>query len=826
MRFLGYSIIVFIMLLGLCDSTFAQTTDARSAALLVLDGSFGDLFAGKSGVSGIIFGALSGICLLLGGALAAAVILKATVETAQDGEVFGKGMSSAWMPIRFVFGLSLVVPVSGGFCVAQFFAAWLAVQGVEAADEAFRSMALSLQPEAVSASRLAVPKSQTAFLAETALRQQLCLQWVIRSKKSWPLPTSHETPSGWSRVYAEGACGKVDLALSESLASGVRHQGAYAYGLSYLTQKRREDFARFRADHYAPIEKAAAQVALQILLKMDGSKEGVDLSILVKAVETFASELADKAASFADEKTRHAQWKASAANMGWLFAASWPLSQSLAENELQRLAWALPDLEAPAPSDLWREQAYDIGLYRKGELVLQEVLRDKSSGAGWYGARKSSATTSFFSGLVQQISESVKLPENYSNPFGALRQYASALQAVAEEGFYYSAQLNSIPMTGNPLTVAQESAPFSMPQAPGIGQYGALLCFMVVLLASFLGWVLPLAPICAGVWMGAVWVLSVAEALVCAPFWALAHLLPEGDGIAGKARAGWLLLFGLTATPLLALAGLVLGTLGWSALLSWSAPWFLAVAHSGLFGGLGGLVWFILVLSIWALVFALLGLWMALLGTQLNKAVIQWMGGLFTQGGTLSKHAEGALSHAGGALSSQAAAAARIELAQLLQTQMSAKMDQLGARVIGGESRDSALPRAMNELSGLPEQLKGKDPHAVLAKVETHVAAAMGIFGEEHHAKEALGDLAPDSKDGTEKRRLVEELELCRKAEMDQAQAAWRLLADLADALEGLATRSPDDAQAALNSQKASSTLQKAWALIKKALERFGEPRA
>ena len=72
--------------------------------------------------------------------------------------------------------------------------------------------------------------------------------------------------------------------------------------------------------------------------------------------------------------------------------------------------------------------------------------------------------------------------------------------------------------------------------------------------------VLPLMP--AAVWIFAVlgYILLVAEAVVAAPLWAIAHLRADGEGISGPAAdRGYALLLALTLTPLLMVLGLVLG---------------------------------------------------------------------------------------------------------------------------------------------------------------------------------------------------------------------------------------------------------------------------
>jgi conjugal transfer/type IV secretion protein DotA/TraY len=69
---------------------------------------------------------LGGVLLIFNGAIFLVAVawgtynvLRAVVATAQDGEVLGKQMSTIWLPIRMVTGIVGIVPVFGGFNLAQ-----------------------------------------------------------------------------------------------------------------------------------------------------------------------------------------------------------------------------------------------------------------------------------------------------------------------------------------------------------------------------------------------------------------------------------------------------------------------------------------------------------------------------------------------------------------------------------------------------------------------------------------------------------------------------------------------------------------------------------
>lgn len=68
------------------------------------------------------------------------------------------------------------------------------------------------------------------------------------------------------------------------------------------------------------------------------------------------------------------------------------------------------------------------------------------------------------------------------------------------------------------------------------------------------------------VWLYAVlhWIVRVVEALVAGPFWAIAHLLPEGDGFVGQhARRGYILLLDILCRPFLLVFGATVSIAIW-----------------------------------------------------------------------------------------------------------------------------------------------------------------------------------------------------------------------------------------------------------------------
>jgi len=103
----------------------ASSTTDESVSMLdkIVGGSFfTSPFSSVGGVDTL----LGGMLLIFNGAIFLIAVfwgtynvLRGIVATAQDGEVLGKQMSTVWMPIRMVTGIVGIVPVFGGFNLAQ-----------------------------------------------------------------------------------------------------------------------------------------------------------------------------------------------------------------------------------------------------------------------------------------------------------------------------------------------------------------------------------------------------------------------------------------------------------------------------------------------------------------------------------------------------------------------------------------------------------------------------------------------------------------------------------------------------------------------------------
>jgi conjugal transfer/type IV secretion protein DotA/TraY len=88
-----------------------------------------------------MFELLNIISLSLGTIILTYVGVVATVNTAQEGQVMGKKMSSPWIHMRSTIGMLLMVPTPAtGYSVIQSTVMWLILQGIGAADQLWNTV--------------------------------------------------------------------------------------------------------------------------------------------------------------------------------------------------------------------------------------------------------------------------------------------------------------------------------------------------------------------------------------------------------------------------------------------------------------------------------------------------------------------------------------------------------------------------------------------------------------------------------------------------------------------------------------------------------------
>lgn len=107
----------------------------------IFGGTVGSVFLGNGSSPALseMIGKFNGWFLVVSIVILSYVILTSTINTAQQGEIFGRNMSSIWEPTKATIGILLLLPYPGShYSLMQTTTMWAIVQGVGAANKVWQ----------------------------------------------------------------------------------------------------------------------------------------------------------------------------------------------------------------------------------------------------------------------------------------------------------------------------------------------------------------------------------------------------------------------------------------------------------------------------------------------------------------------------------------------------------------------------------------------------------------------------------------------------------------------------------------------------------------
>ncbi len=191
----------------------------------LLLGSFADSPFGALGAPDSLLGAIflifNGAMFAVGFTWALYGIVGAVVQTAHEGEVLGRRMSTIWFPIRMIIGVSGMVPVFGGFTLNQAVMMQLTIIGIGIGNAMWTeglSRAASFTGLTSTHAFAPTVPSQIKEVAQTMFLGNLCVlaernaQLAAQSAGVPPLPASEvpavsvvQTPTSYTWRYGTPA---------------------------------------------------------------------------------------------------------------------------------------------------------------------------------------------------------------------------------------------------------------------------------------------------------------------------------------------------------------------------------------------------------------------------------------------------------------------------------------------------------------------------------------------------------------------------------------------------------------------------------------------
>lgn len=563
----------------------------------------GDLFGSSGGSSPLIamLGIFNAAALTIGGLLAAYTLVAGTMQTAHDGEMLGKRWSSMWLPIRTTLGVGLVVPISGGYCVAQLLVGWLCMQGVGLADTLWSSFAGSAFTSTGGLAPRAAPPNVNE-LAQSMLMNQVCLEAGKAIAASGSSATS-VTDTGWAATPYSGVDPSTNLTFNGKRYGSAQNPsscGSLSYpkyttsvtaGLSYgaitMTDAERASAATTinSAMESATIalETAVHTLAVDIVNNPTGTH---DVSSLGTAASAYTTTIGIAANSAISSANAMAAIKASATSDGWVMAGAWFMRIAAMQDAINSVASQTPTTSAPS-SSLLKNDDFKVYLtamqaavannpstngYQKMAVNVGSHVVDNES-SGW-GAGKVKE-------FIRDISSATAIKfrlDPARHPILAAKDFGDSIMGTVEFAI---------------IAIGAGILLLGVASTAGAGFVSLIASAILLPLFAFgagLSLYIPMIPFITFFGCALAWVLLVCEAVIAAPLWAVMHLSPSGDDIMGGAKQGYMILLGLLLRPALLIFGFCFCVVAIEPLLQFYNQIFFPVFFASQANSLTGLV--------------------------------------------------------------------------------------------------------------------------------------------------------------------------------------------------------------------------------------------
>ena len=608
----------------------------------------------------------------------------ATLNSAQDGEVLGRKWSSTWVPLRFIAGTAMMVPLTTGYSTAQHAILWLAMAGSGGGSVVWGAAMdgfVGSQAQTV----LQSPEYQRKLepILKDMLRAEICMA-AMADHETLPYgiylrPVEEQNPRTYSMRIEYGkpnttdstACGVVTSLQAKGMVNGLGRVGLYnTEGMLDDTamsgtpvQDGEASYAAVRAlvqtqtqafveASEGPLRAAAIQIAARAPAEgqqaplSDAQYQQLVRNAITTAVPIITGRtggaMREAANTFQQGMT---QFIEDSRRAGWMMAGPSFFQMATIRSQAKDVLNAVPEF---SEGNLFSDSNI-------GDLTKREMITDLD-------ALYSRVET----GFQGDTNNSWNPGDNLTRGIGKLIAFDPAnndhaLVQIKEKGDYMM-------VTGQSIAVAAYVADKWGDTASKMPIIGPTVSKVAGLLTGVLGEVakgiLPVIYTLAGVLFfagitmslilptlpfllstGAVlgWLMAVFSAVVAAPIWLAGHLNPDGDGFAGQRAAGGYMILLETATrPIFIVFGLIGAFLILDPMCKFTAIAFSATLGSVQANSITGLASIavlvcLYVVMIWTVVRTSLTL-----TYDLAQKVYMWIGGQFAGYEKAQEFAQGA----------------------------------------------------------------------------------------------------------------------------------------------------------------------------------------
>lgn len=577
-------------------------------------------------------------------------LLNGSIATARTGKVFGQRYDAMWVPLRMVIALGMLTPLASGYSLIQVGVIALGSLGSNLADQAWlRAGSFVWENQTVNASPITADtrKLVAAVYASEVCREAVSARagqansasggtmsygvWYPQTNRVQELPASHEfkvadlafrsllssIPGGVAHTWGREKSVTMVSAMEWSGSGALAREGAVCGRITVTADAldnaaSKAQAARFVEHHVQNLQQMRYAITTVARADVQGSLNAGQVRAALANIErVFSSnEVYRKRVQLSEMKggviARIEQQLNRAQGAGWVAAGGSYMLFANATAVVQEMANTTVEVTGPkverlgnidstadvVPKIQRANRAFGTGAGSEtphGELVVsgsEDAPGADEEGAWWSGEVMRRAMETLF------------------------EKYRDAMTSLTTDGIGYFvrkvgggsgdvlvtlAELGHI-MIGVGVALwaaAMSTVLFTGPIAIAIIVLNGILTTPLFIIGGFFAYVLPIMPYL--IWMMGVagWLLILLLGVVAAPFWAVAHANPDGDGWAGdRARAGYMMVLSLVARPVMMVVGLmgailVLNTAG--KVVASTLNWAMQALHvNATYGAIGG----------------------------------------------------------------------------------------------------------------------------------------------------------------------------------------------------------------------------------------------
>ncbi len=498
---------------------------------------------------------INSIALIVAGILITYQIMNALIATAHEGEFLGKKVNAATYPLRIALASAIIVPVKAGYAIVQIIVMWLVVQSIGFADQTWISYVSAANFSDSMKITLASPQSKS--LASSVLENMVCVESLkkittkapgdpLNVEHNWGVFTSQNDTEKIRKVFgdmnqAEGfridQCGYIEVQSPKNLTDGNINSQKDAELLAIQ--------ATVIAAHRSATEQLITDIsglASKIVNEEKYQYNGLDLVSITNKYNNSVKEAASR------EMTRYDAFKSiveQSKNDG--FISSMFIYNKMADlaDIVGRSVVAQNTVEKPREmtNPIYKDQ-YAIDLLKiEGKLANTSIQINNTT------------NNNDSDGVIAKTKRWVenKMLEEVEGGWFQIYPNEHPIMAAKRIG---TNVLNFLISTSFALGVGAFLAG-GLGGAAGAVQYILAPLWTVGLpLVFFTLIVIPITPIMFILGSIIAWVVSVVEAVIIAPFWAVMHIV-HGDDMLGNGEKGYKLLLNILLKPVFIVVGVI-----------------------------------------------------------------------------------------------------------------------------------------------------------------------------------------------------------------------------------------------------------------------------